>query len=570
MRRPSPVKPEEDLLRYAIDSAAMVSITDTRGTIFYVNAKCCEISGFSEPELINANHRIFSSGMHERKFFADMYRRVARGETWRGEICNRHKDGSIYWVDTTIVPYLSSAAKVEGYIAIRFDITGQKQLEDKLRAAHDDLRRIANVDHLTGLPNRRDFQNQLDILVRQGQRPGPSFHLAVLDLDMFKEINDTFGHAGGDALLRTVADRLKSISDERVLAFRLGGDEFGLTLLDVMPAQADAFFNKLLEAMRLPIPIAESARQCSASIGVASFPADGRDSESLFVAADLALYQAKELGRDRVKNFRAALLEAADSKAKLLFQIEAGLARQEFELHYQPIISLKTDRKPSIEALMRWRHPTRGLLGPDAFLDVFHDPHIRAAFGRYSLEHAFIDAARFVQQGLAFNRVAINVTGSDFRSDAFLDRFFELCERMEMMPARFCVEATEGMFLGLGQKRIEQGLRLLHSAGVEITLDDFGTSFASLTQLREFPIDHVKIDRRFTANVVNSTADQATVRAILTMAHGLGAIVTATGVESREQAFLLSEMGCDQLQGWHFAKATTPDQLAEVLAALPW
>lgn len=228
MTLPSRLQPEDDFIRYALDSAAIVATTDVRGTITYVNSKFCEISGYTEQELVGSNHRMLKSGEHGTPFFREMYREIASGKVWHGEICNRRKDGSFYWVHTTIVPHVSMHGKIDSYTAIRFDITGRKSLEEQLLASKENLRRIANIDPQTGLPNRRHFQDYIGSLV---ERYGPvdrEFHLALLDIDMFKEINDSFGHPAGDQLLSTVADRLQSLADDRMLISRVGGDEFGL------------------------------------------------------------------------------------------------------------------------------------------------------------------------------------------------------------------------------------------------------------------------------------------------------------------------------------------------------
>lgn len=569
MRVASRFSPQEDFIRYALDNSAIVAITDVRGTITYVNRKFCEISGYTEQELIGSNHRMLKSARHDAGFFRTMYREIAHGRIWHGEICNRRKDGSFYWVDTTVVPHISEAGKADSYTSIRFDVTARKQLEDDLRASKDHLKRIANIDPLTGLPNRRRFRNYIEGLVAESGSAGRSFHLALLDIDTFKEINDSFGHQAGDELLCTVATRLGERSRRDIFISRLGGDEFGIVLSAEHPAEVRAFYEEVLEAIRQPISVGTTARRCTASLGVAVFPADGNDMHGLFQAADLALYHAKGLGRDRFELFHPKLREVAERRAEMLVEIESGLRLNAFELHYQPIVSPGTAGEVSLEALMRWRHPERGLLAPGAFQEGFSDPAMRAALGMFMLERVFEDVAEFSAGRLALRKVAINLTNSDFRSEGFIDRFFELLAETGIPPERFCVEVTEGMFLGSHQKRVDEGLRRLHKAGVEIALDDFGTGYASLTHLRHMPIDRLKIDRGFVAGMVVSPEDRAIVRGIIDIAHSLGKLVTAEGVETIEQASLLRGMGCDQLQGWYFGKATPPRDLSGVIAAMP-
>ncbi len=560
---------EDEFIRYALDSAAIVVNTDVQGTITFVNSKFCEISGYSQMELVGANHRMLHSGTHDKAFFKAMYREIAQGRNWHGEICNRRKDGSLYWVDTTIVPHVGTHGKVDSYTAIRFDITERKNLEDALLSSKEHLKQIANIDPLTGLPNRRNFQEHLEQLVCDYSTGGQSFHFGLMDVDSFKEINDSFGHYAGDILLQSIGDRLRPLGGDRVSIYRVGGDEFALIMLGASDGEASFFFECVLEVLRNPMVIGSSSRRCSASIGIAACPRDASDAESLIKAADLALYQAKALGRDRAERFQQHQREAAERKAAFLEQIEGGLLRDEFELHYQPIVIIREPGTFSLEALMRWRHPELGLLGPGQFAEGFEDQAVRAALGMFMLERIFKDVAAFRAQRLPVRRVAMNLTNSDFRSDVFLDRFFELCSETGIPPEQFCVEVTEGMFLGLNQKRVESGLRRLHGSGVEIALDDFGTGYASLTHLRQLPIDRLKIDKSFVANMVASPEDRAIVRGIIDIAHSLGKVVTAEGVETIDQVNLLHQKRCDMLQGWYFSKASHVDELATVLSAMP-
>lgn len=552
---------EMDFIRYALDSAAIVAMTDVKGTITFVNSKFCEISGYTVEELIGANHRMLRSDVHDTQFFRDMYRCVGRGQVWHGEICNKRKDGSHYWVDTTIVPHVGASGKVDSYTAIRFDITARHEAEARLQAA-------VSLDPLTGIANRRRFHDYLEAALHEVRSDVP-VHLALLDIDTFKEINDAFGHDIGDDLLRIVSERLSALMPPGCFVARLGGDEFGIVMTGMNVGAAIDFVETILTQMRRPVSLGAQMRRCTTSMGVAAFPRDAATLEDLFKAADMALYRAKALGRDRAKFFIPTLRETADRKAELRAAVENGLVTDQFLLHYQPIVP--TDRKSapiSLEALLRWHHPERGLLTPGGFLVEIDDPGILAAIGMFVIERAFRDVEAMVSAGLPFGRVGINVTNADFRSDTFVDRFFELSEQRRVVPSRFCVEVTEGVFLGRDFLHLEGRLARLHEAGVEIALDDFGTGFASLTHLRRMPIDRVKIDRSFVSNLPDNAGDTAIIRGVVDIAHGMGKSVTAEGVETPEQARLLSALGCDFLQGWHFAHAYTPAQLPEVLHRL--
>ncbi|MFT8558817.1 MAG: EAL domain-containing protein [Acetobacter sp.] len=560
---------KESFIRYALDNAAIVATTDAHGTITGVNKKFCEISGYSKEELIGANHRILRSGIHHKEFFRLMYQKIKAGHIWHGEICNRRKNGSLYWVDTTIVPHLVGSDKVDGYVAIRFDITKKKELEEELQINIRQLEATANTDFLTDLPNRRLFSQYMeDLIKRKGEEAG-TFHLAILDIDLFKEINDSFGHVMGDYLLKVIALRLRNVVDDHVFIARLGGDEFGIILDRQNTHDNQKLCGKILDAVREPVTIGSITHHFSASMGCAIFPQHGADAASLLQATDIALYRAKALGRDRFEVFSNKSMEAIKRKFQLLSDVNIGLRREEFMFFYQPILYPASHPAISFEALARWDHPQRGIIGPSDFHTALTDPATCAIFGLYLLEHVFDDMAIMRDKGLLFGRVAINLTNADFRSDAFLERFFKRCAQTAIGPEQFCVEVTETMLLGDDQKRVERGLRQLHDAGVEVALDDFGTGYASLTHLREFPIDRLKIDRRFVSNIETSPEDSVIVRGIINIAHGLGKTVTAEGIESTQQAKILLDMHCDSLQGWLFSRACRVEDLYSTIQKIP-
>lgn len=558
----SSIHSEMEFIRYALDSAAIVAMTDVRGTITFVNSKFCEISGYSQEELIGSNHRMLHSGMHDVAFFRAMYRRIANGKVWHGEICNRRKDGTHYWVDTTIVPHITAKGKVDSYTAIRFDITARHEAEAMLR-------RIVSVDSLTGIPNRRRFQEHLESVLNISGCPPSSVHLALLDIDTFKEINDTFGHDIGDELLTIFSERLGLFVTPDVFVARLGGDEFGIVMTGIQDDNVLAFLDQVLTSLREPVKLSTATRRCSASIGVASFPQHASSLDELFKAADMALYRSKTLGRDQAKLFIPRLREVAERKSELLHAVADGLDRGQFRLYYQPLVPSDPHSPISLEGLLRWNHPDQGLITPNAFLVDMDDPGLLAAIGMFVVKQAFEGMEVIDGESLPVGRIAINVTNADFRSDAFVDRFFELSLQTGIAPDRFCVEVTEGVFLGRDFQHLEGRLSRLHEAGVEIALDDFGTGFASLTHLRRMPIDRIKIDRSFVSNLTTSVEDLAIVRGVIDIAHSMAKVVTAEGVETREQAELLQHLGCDYLQGWYFAKAFNIERLPYVLSHLP-
>ena len=551
-----------DFTRYALDAAAIVAITDVQGTITYVNDKFCEVSGYSREELIGNNHRIICSGLHSKAFFRDLYRCIASGQTWRGEICNHRKDGKAYWVDTTIVPHLNRDGKPDSYTSIRFDVTARHEAEEHLR-------QIVDLDPLTGIANRRRFQSYLEAALERHDQARGAIHLALIDVDAFKEINDTFGHDVGDSLLKVIALRLADFQSEGAFIARLGGDEFGIITSDNSDAVVGRFLDDVLKSIKSPIWLGGVKHRYSASIGIASFPDQASSAEDLFKAADMALYQAKASGRDQRSFYTPRLRRLAEQKSELLQAVEAGLSESQFHLYYQPIVPLDPSKPIYLEALLRWRHPERGLLLPGAFLTGIDDPGLEAAIGMFVVEAAFKDLAFMREQGIPIGRVAINATNADFRSDQFVDRFLSLSAQTQVTPDSFCIEVVEQVFLGSDYQGFRGRLARLHEAGVEIALDDFGTGYASLSHLRRIPIDRLKIDRSFVSNLPESSADLAIVEGVIGIAHALGKSVTAEGVETLEQASLLMDLGCDFLQGWYFAKASNRERLPHILANLP-
>lgn len=559
---------ERDFVLAALDSAASVAITDVGGTITFVNQKFCEISGYAADELLGANHRTLNSGTHPPSFFHEMYRTIAAGSIWTGEICNRRRNGSLYWVKTTIVPQRSAAGETTHYVSIRFDITARKVAEERLRNSQRKLRIASTIDSLTGLQNRRRFTEHLGEQIQKSAQHGTGLYLAILDVDHFKDINDLFGHDVGDKLLQQVAARLGALEGREFFPARLGGDEFAVVLRAPDGSAAQLGFEKVLAELRRPFLICDEIHRCSVSIGVAACPRDGDSVESLVKAADIALYAAKETGRDRISFFDIGMHEERIHRAGLEKTVEIGLDAQQFSVYYQPIVSTDRTRPLSFEALLRWQHPQLGLISPFSFQDAFRNPGTAAAIGEFVLERATSDIAAMIGRGLVFDRVAINVSNADFRQGAFADRLLAILAAKGVPSRHVSVEVTEDMFLGAGSEHVKADLERLHRAGIDISLDDFGTGYASLTHLRSLTFDRLKIDRSFVAAIEKDNEALAIVRGIVSIAHALGKLVTAEGVETVRQAHMVTEMGCDRIQGWLYAKAQSFEQLPHLIEAL--
>ena len=552
---------EEAFIRFALDSAAIVAITDIKGTITYVNDKFCQTSGYSREELIGSNHRMLKSGEHDTAFFRNMYRQIGRGDVWHGEICNRSKNGDLYWVDTTIVPHSNSSGKVDSYTAIRFDITQQKKVEAEILE-------LANLDALTGLANRRGFKSYLADALAKSSDQNSGLSLALLDLDTFKDVNDSFGHDAGDMLLKRVAEILKPLTSESIFVSRLGGDEFGIIFTDHNHEIIHKYLRDIQGRFRKIQTDRTRSRQCSASIGLAHFPEDAHDKDSLFKAADIALYAAKAAGRDCIEVFNQTMRTALEARLGLLHDVSHGLANDQFELYYQPIVPSDPNRKISFEALLRWNHPSGDVWAPGQFIAALDDPQTAGLIGQFVLRRVFKDSQKFMTEGIDYNVVAFNLTDADLRSRTFIDTFIELTVETGIAPERFSVEITEGIFLGHERDHVLSGLRKLNELGVRVAFDDFGTGFASLTHLRQISINHVKIDRSFVINVETSIADQAIIEGVIHISHKMGQHVVVEGVETKGQLDVLLQMGCDAVQGYYFAKPQPVSELQNIVSRI--
>lgn len=441
----------------------------------------------------------------------------------------------------------------EALLAAVIDITERKIAEERVW-------RAANHDILTGLPNRAFFQDRLEDILAAAARAQSGAALLLVDLDGLKEVNDTFGHDAGDALLIEAAERLRAAAGHRdgtgaenVVA-RLGGDEFAIVLGRAERAEAEAFAQRLVEAMRLAVPFRNQTLVARASIGLALAPEHDSLPGELVKDADLALYAAKEGGRNRAVVYDPSLRERFETRVQLLRDVSVALAQDLIRPHYQPKFCLATGAVVAFEALARWQHPERGLSTPAAFGEAFDDPDLAVAIGEAMLERIAADMRGWLDAGLPFGRVAVNFAPAEFRRVDCAPRVLATLARAGVPPHRLDVEVTETVFLGPGSEAVGNTLRAFHAAGMRIALDDFGTGFASLMHLKQFPVDDIKIDRTFVHDVVGDPEDAAIVTAVIELGRALGMEVTAEGVETEEQAEFLRARGCAHGQGWLFGR----------------
>lgn len=538
-----------EALYQAVDNAAIIAVTDVRGTIISVNDNFCSISGYSRDELIGSNHRLVRSTEHPTSFFREMYRTIARGQVWRGEICNQAKNGTLYWVDTTIVPMFNDCGRLDGYLALRIDSTDQKRLTNELY-------HLAHRDPLTGLANRSSVLSSIQDCI--DRYPSTSFAVLFLDFDRFKLVNDSLGHDVGDMLLQVMAMRLRvSVKDwGDILVARLGGDEF-VVLVDCLDNVCDAelLASRLLDVLSQRYHLGMHDIYCSASIGITTSEHGYQSARDVLRDADVAMYNAKSAGRGRYAFFDHAQRDAIRERMDTEEDLRDAVDRQQLQLHYQPIVSLDTGRLHGVEALVRWQHPKRGRVNPDDFIPIAEETGLIIPIGSWVIDEACRQLACWREQ---FGTAApacmhVNVSRMQLLDDSIIELVKESLGTHRLPADRLHLEVTESVVIE-NPETVNGTLGRLRDLGVNIDMDDFGSGYSSLSCIYKFPINTLKIDRTFVSDVERVRELAALLHAITTLADNLGLDVIAEGIENSEQLALLQSLGCGFGQGYFFSK----------------
>jgi len=436
-----------------------------------------------------------------------------------------------------------------------------------LEAANKQLRHLATHDSLTGLPNRVLLDDRLIQAAAHAEHDGHSFAVAMFDLDRFKVVNDSFGHRAGDQLIKEVAYRLAAVARSTDTVARLGGDEF-LFIMDRLSRREDAvqIVRRAVEALSQPIRIGDVDIHASASIGIAMFPVDGKGVETLIANADAAMYCAKQRGRNNIQCYTSGMNAITQDKVKLESDLHAALTLKQLELHFQPKIETASGAIYGAEALVRWRHPERGLIPPGDFIPLAEACGLIDKIGAWVVQEACRQARAWQQQGLPSLRVAVNLSALQFRNGNLQQMITDALRAADLEPRFLEVEITESALMSDPEESVKI-LEQLSRMGVVVSVDDFGTGYSSMAYLRRFPIDKLKIDRTFIGELMSRADDASIVRAIVSLAHNLRLKVVAEGVETNEQLELLRSLGCDQYQGFCFSPAVPAPQFAELLVA---
>ena len=480
----------------------------------------------------------------DREKMAELVRNRKDGEAQVFEFRLNRDDGIETWVRSVGKRFLGADGKPERLVNLFKDITDRRRQTEAVE-------NLAFKDSLTGLPNRAYFNRKFQEAVDASEIMGELFGLIMIDVDHFKDINDTLGHDAGDALLKRLAEMLHAAFRAGDTVARLGGDEFAV-ILRGLHSEADMMrpVNALQDLLRRPIEHGGRSFSVSASIGAALHGDLDADPSHMIKNADIALYRAKDEGRNRSVVFTPAMRSSLEQRIELLRDVRAAITAKEFVLYYQPVVDIASNSVCGFEALMRWDHPEQGILTPDRFMCAFEDQDLSLKLGDLAFESALKQMRDWIDRGVEFGRVAVNISAAQFRSGRLAEEVQDRLERWNVPCDRLTIEVTENVYMGWGSEMVSDTVRALHKAGVMIALDDFGTGYASLANLRQFPIDRLKIDKSF----VQNTEDAAIVKAVITLGSSMGMKVVAEGVEDQAQLDALADYGCDQIQGYHFSR----------------
>ena len=526
-------------------SEEAIMITDARERILSVNPSFTRITGYEADEAVGETPRKFQSGRHDEAFYATLWHELKSTGHWQGEMWDRRKDGEIYpkWASIGSVP--SPDGGVSHYYSIFSDITDRKRAEGRIH-------HLAYYDALTTLPNRTLFNRLLDQALSEARRVDLHGAVLLVDLNRFTPINDTLGHGIGDQVLQEVANRFRTALRGADVVSRLGGDEFVVGLFDIVRREhAGMVAQKLLTSLDAPIVIDGHELKVGAAIGIAAYPDDGFDTETLLRLADIAMYRAKKTGPDAFEFYSQDMNQRAMDHLHLESQLRRGVERNELILFYQPKVSIPSGRIIGAEALVRWKHPERGMVPPGEFIPVAEETGLIMQISAWVLEEAFRQARRWKDAGFPVTRIAVNLSARDF-SPTLPARVQQLLTDHGIGAEWIELEITEGMLMNNTDKVIAM-MDELAALGIALSLDDFGTGYSSLSYLKRFPIHTLKIDRSFVINIPRDTNDCAIAGAIISMGKSLKHVVIAEGVESVDQLVYLKGLGCDEIQGYLFS-----------------
>jgi len=533
-------------------SAEGILITDSGHNILMVNRAFSIITGYSAAEALGKNPRMMSSGRHDESFFLAIWKTVHADGYWQGEMWNRRKDGEIYPELVSISQVLDADGMVSHYVGIFSDISEHKESQ-----AH--IQRLAHYDSLTGLPNRSLLADRVGHAISRVERNSEPLALIFLDLDRFKNVNDSLGHRVGDDLLVLVAERLKALLRDEDTVSRLGGDEFILVLPGANDDGAAHVAEKVLKSLSLPYFIVQHELTITPSLGIAMYPADGDTYEKLSMCADAAMYRAKQGGRNTFRFFTREMQERSDRTLQLENALRRVLESDQLQLHFQPQISLESGGVIGVEALLRWQHPEMGRVPPNDFIPVAEDSGLILPIGEWVLRKAVQQMKAWMDAGLSPMVMAVNLSAVQFRQAKLPELVSQILDEFGLPPHCLELELTEGVAMDNPLPAIAV-MNDLHERGIRMSIDDFGTGYSSLSYLKRFKVYKLKIDQSFVRDISTDPEDAAIVEAIIGLSRSLGLQTIAEGVETAEQLAFLRSKGCNEVQGYFFARPMPAEQ----------
>ncbi|HEY5993204.1 MAG TPA: EAL domain-containing protein [Gallionellaceae bacterium] len=534
-----------------------IIITDTSGTIISVNPAFTRITGYSAEEAIGQNPRILNSGKQSKEFYADMWGDLGRNGYWNGEIWNRRKDGASYVGRLSISALRDETGRVTHFVGATSDIT-------EFKLAQERVRHLAYYDQLTGLPNGSLLRDRVNQLITSSLRDRREFALIFIDLDNFKNVNDSLGHHVGDLLLQSIAGRMRTAVREMDTVARMGGDEFVVVLPDVGAEGAQQVARKIIGQVTNSFGIGAHRITMTTSAGIGVFPKDGNDIEAILKNAELALYRAKSKGKNDYAFFTEDMNTLAVERLRMENDLRNALLNEDLVLYYQPQVSMTTGKVIGMEALVRWPHPTQKMIPPDQFIGVAEESDLIIQLGEWTIHEACRQMKQWQRHGLQILPVAVNISAKQMRHADFYDSIESALRKTGLESKYLELELTERAMM-MDMDRSLAVMNRVGVMGVKFAVDDFGTGYSSLAYLKHLPLDKLKIDKSFVRDIAIDENDREISNTIIQLAHGLNLSVVAEGVETQQQMSILLGQGCDGAQGYLFSRPLPSHEVAAFL-----
>ncbi|MBF0371608.1 MAG: EAL domain-containing protein [Magnetococcales bacterium] len=524
-----------------------IVVTDKGAIIQSVNPAFCKITGYTQEEAVGQGMNILKSGRHDDGFYEALWDSLRESNKWQGEIWNRRKNGEVYPQWANISAIRGPDGETRNFVTVFSDLTS-------IRESQENLLYITGHDTLTDLPNRLLFHERLSHTLVEAKWQDTRVAVLLLDLDRFKVINDTMGHDTGDTLLVQVGQRLKENLPGNATLARMGGDEFGVILPKVVSSMKVAHVAQaVLDVLTKGFEVDGMELFVGASIGIGLFPQDGDDVKTLVKNTDAAMYHAKEQGRNNFQFYTSELNTSSLARMLLESELRNALEKEDFLLFYQPQMDLNTRVLSGVEALIRWNSPKNGMISPGQFIPLAEETGLIIPMGQWALRTACRHAVKWQAEGLPPIRVSVNLSGIQFRQPDFTKLVTDTLEETGLEPGLLELELTESIAMGDVEETLAK-LNTLSKAGVRLAIDDFGTGFSSLSYLKRFPIDTLKVDQSFVRNCTTDSDDAAIIHAFIGLAHSLGLTVIAEGVETMDQLQLLKDQLCNEIQGYYYER----------------